>query len=54
MKKMDAFYDPRTDTLHLDLFGKPYTLTHEDAWALLDLIELTLHGPSLVADHKGD
>jgi hypothetical protein len=54
MRNIDAFYNERTDTLNLTLDGNIYTLNRNDAWRLLDAIELSLHGPSLVADHKGD
>jgi hypothetical protein len=54
MRQINAFYNERTDTLNLDLDGHVFTLNAKDAWRLLDAIELSLAGPSLVADHKGD
>ncbi len=54
MQRIDAFYNERTDTLNLDINGHVHTLNIKEAWALLDAIELSLAGPSLVADHKGD
>ena len=54
MQRIDAYYNERTDTLNLDINGALHTLNTKDAWRLLDAIEVSLIGPSLVADHKGD
>lgn len=54
MTGLDAFYNDRNDTLTISIDGNAYTLTSKDAWRLLDLIETSLIGPSLVADHRGD
>jgi len=51
---IEAYYDERNDTLTLRIGGALHTLHSKEAWSLLDSIERELHGPSLVADHKGD
>jgi hypothetical protein len=54
MRRVEAFFNDRTDTLNLDIDGHVFTLNRVDAWTLLDRIETALYGESLVADHKGD
>jgi hypothetical protein len=54
MQRIETYYNERSDTLTLDINGHVFTLDTKDAWRLLDAIELELHGPSLVADHRGD
>lgn len=54
MRQIDAFHNERTDTLNLNLDGQLFTLNMNDGWRLLDAIEASLIGPSLVADHRGD
>ena len=51
---IDAHYEERDDTVTLELDGQLFSLTSKDAFRLLDIIELELLGPSLVADHTGD
>jgi len=54
MRRIDTFYNERSDTLTLDIDGALTTLTREDAWRLLDMLEIEMFGQSLVEDHKGD
>jgi hypothetical protein len=54
MRRIDTFYNERSDTLVIDIDGTLTTLSRADAWRLLDLIEAEMFGQSLVEDHKGD
>jgi hypothetical protein len=54
IRQVDAHYEERDDTLTLELGGHLFSLTSKEAFRLLDIIEMELYGPSLVADHKGD